>query len=141
MAFLFGTGTLEIDNVAIPVQNISFEMSAESIPLYTNMSFPVAVATGKKSVKGSFTVGEINSALIAAIDNAIMQTAATETLLTWAALDTAGVTHTFGFPNITLTNKKFNAGTDKWLTMDVSFEAAASATGDHVMTYSGGGQT
>jgi len=130
MALAFGSGVLKYNGGSdLEVQDISLDISEEEIPLYGSKSFPIAIAKGKGSIKGSFKVPSYQSTLLATITNQTMAPAGTASTLVWEVDDTAGVTHTFTLHNVTLGSKKMSSGNDKWFVMDVSFSAAALANG------------
>lgn len=130
----FGSGTLKYGNgTDLGVSEIQLEVSEEEIALYGSKTFPIAVARGKGTVKGSFKVPAWDSTMLTDITNATMGPNTSETALVWDMTDTAGVVHRFTLGNITLTSKKMSSGNDKWLTMDVSFSAAAKASDGKVL--------
>jgi hypothetical protein len=135
MALAFGSGVLKYANGSdLEVQEITLDISEEEIPLYGSKQYPIATASGKGSVKGTFKVPSYQSTLLATITNATMAAKTSEVSLVWEVDDTAGTTHTFTLPNVTLTSKKIAGGNDKWLMMDVSFSASAAASGGNVLT-------
>ena len=135
MALAFGSGTLKYGNgTDLGVSSIQIDISEEEIPLYGSKTFPVAVAKGKGSVKGSFKVPGYETTLLSSITNATMGPNTSETALVWDITTTTGTVYRFTLPNITLTSKKVGGGNDKWTETDVSFSAAAAASGGAVLT-------
>ena len=132
--YLFGAGTLTIGVASIPVQNVSYEETAENIELYANKSFAVAAAMGKKSIKGSFTVAGYEDTLVSSIENAVMAPIASDTSLSWALPAQGGQSTTFTLPNVILTSKKISSGNDKFFTMEVNYMALSELAGDTVST-------
>jgi hypothetical protein len=133
-SYVFGAGTLTIGATSIPVQNVSYEETSEVIELYANKGFAVAIAEGKKSVKGSFTVAGYEDTIVSSIENSVMAPVATATTLAWALPLQGGGTKTFTLANVILTSKKFSSGNDKFGTMEVSYTAFSELSGDTVLT-------
>ena len=134
VSFAFGSGTLTYGGTSIDVQNVTYEETAEVIELYTNKNFPVAAAVGKKSVKGTFSVGGVESTLLASIENATMAPQASATTLAWSLPLQGGGSASFTVANVVLGSKKLSASNDGFATMEVSWTGFAELAGDTVVT-------
>lgn len=134
----FNAGTLLIGTEEVGVlQDVQLSISYESVPLNSAKRFAEDIALGKATISGSAKSGEFNPTLVATIANSNMGPQASEVSLTWTITEKGGATRVFTLNNVIITSYKMGAGAGAWFMTDITFEAAAPATGN-VLTVAAG---
>jgi hypothetical protein len=127
MAYAFGAGTLTYNSLPVgTLQEVSIDVSFNIVTLMGALQFPVAIAKGPGSVKGSARFGNIDTDIMASITNTAMGPPAAETTLEWE-VSTGAQNLTITLHNVLLSSWKIGGGNDRFALTDISFEAVAAA--------------
>lgn len=127
MAYMFGAGVVTINSNPVgTLQDVSLDVSFNTVPLMGAYQFPVALARGAGSVKGSAKSGEFDSTLLGLPVSNELMAAPTTFSITWAVTPQGGSLQTFTLAGCIISSWKLSGGNDRWLATDITFEASAA---------------
>ena len=135
MANVFSVGRLVYNGLEVgTLAEFGADHALASIPLPSNMRAPLKNASGRGKLTGSAKLNAFDPSFIATVTNAAMAAASAEVALTWYVTDTAGTITKVEMPNVALSGIKLSAGMDKWLSCDLSWEAACAGGTGSILT-------